>query len=122
VKRQQTGSVVIAFLIVLAASVLANLWLYREWRGEHDKLTVAETKLGEANAATKACNDSIAGLEEAARERGRDAEKARAQAQNDRDAAEKRAQRILSKPPSTPGNDCKSARDRAVDWLMERKP
>jgi hypothetical protein len=122
VRRHQSGSIALAVLIVMALSLLANLWLYREWRGEHDAKVAVETKLTEANKQTKACNDSIGQLETAAFERGQQAEKDRAAAAERNKKHASRADRELATPATTPGNECKSAKDRVSRWLGERKP
>jgi hypothetical protein len=121
-KRHQSGSIAIAFLIVLAVSLLANLALWHEVTVEHDAKVAVEAKLGEANKQTKACNDSIGQLETAAFERGQQAEKDRTAAAERNKKHASRADRELATPATTPGNECKSAKDRISRWLGERKP
>jgi hypothetical protein len=120
-KRNQSGSVVLVFLIVLAASLLANAWLWHAKSEEHDARTAAETKFDTQRAATEACNASVASLEEQAVTRGKENEALRREAATRRKAQESLAQQILSTPATTPGNDCKSAQDRVRNWLKGRK-
>jgi uncharacterized protein HemX len=121
-KRDQSGSIALAVLVILALSLLANVWLWHEKEVEHDGKVKAEANLTTANAATKACNDSIGELEQQAKERKAENDKLRREAESRRKAQESLAQQILSTPATTPGNDCKSAQDRVRNWLKGRKP
>jgi len=120
--KRQAGNVALVVLIVLALSLLANWWLWKSLDGAQHALTAAETKLTAANAETQRCNDSIAGLEEAARKRGAAQEKARAAAAERRRQAEAEAHRIMGTPAAIPGDDCGSAKKRVDDWLRSRQP
>lgn len=118
--NRQAGSIALGVMIVLALSLLANVWLWNAKASEHDARVKAETGLSAANAATQACNDSIAGLEEAARQRGAAQEKQRAAAAERRRRADQSADRILATPATVPGDDCRSAQDRVAAWLKGR--
>ncbi len=120
--KSQRGSVALAFLLVLVASLLANLWLWHAKGEEHDARVTAESKVDQANAQTKACNDSIGELEKQAKERDAENTALRKEAQNRRRSQESLAQQILSTPAAIPGDDCGSAKKRALDWLKGRKP
>lgn len=109
------------FLLVLVASLAANGVLWHEVGKEHDARTAAETSLVTANAATKACNDSVTQLETEARDRAAENTKLRQEAQNRRHAQESLAQQILATPATVPGDDCKSAQDRVRNWLKARR-
>jgi hypothetical protein len=119
--KRQAGSIALIFMLVLAASLLANAWLWRAKGEEHDARTAAETKFGEQRTATEQCNASIAGLEMAAEQRGRKAEANRAAAAARRKKADEDADKVLASPPAKPGDDCGSAKQRIGDWLRSRK-
>lgn len=108
-------------IIALVASLLGNVWLWNEKEAEHDRATSLNTQLATANKATKACNDSIAGLEKAARKQGAQAERARIEAAERRKKRNEQADRELSTPATVPGDDCKSAQDRVKRILSARK-
>jgi hypothetical protein len=119
-RRYQRGSFELVFLLVLAASLLANAWLWRSLGKEHDLRTMADANLQTANSATASCNASIDELEHQARDRAASNAKLIADAQARRRRAERTAQQILATPATVPGDDCKSAQDRVSRWLQER--
>lgn len=123
-KRQQGGYaallLVAGFVLVLLASLAGNRVLYAKWQKAKEATTAAETKLGQANEQTEACNASIAGLEAAARAQGAAGEKARQAAAERRKKRNQGADVELSTPATVPGNDCKSAQDR-VDRILARR-
>ena len=120
--KRQAGSVMLGLLLALAVSVLANAALWRAMGKEHDKSTKLGEQLTQANTATRTCNDSIAGLEAEAKQRGIAAEKARAAAAERRKKANRQADTELSTPATIPGDDCKSAQDRVNRILKARTP
>jgi uncharacterized protein HemX len=121
-KRNQSGSIALAFLIVLALSIAGNALLWHQVTKEHDARTAAETKFDTQVKETQACNDSVTRLEQEAKDRDAENTKLRQEAQNRRRAQEALAQQILSTPPAIPGDDCGSAKKRIADWLKGRKP
>jgi uncharacterized protein HemX len=120
--KRQSGSIALAVLLVLAASLVANAWLWHSLGTEHDARTAAETKFDTQREATKACNASVDRLEQEATKRDAENKDLRREAQTRRRAQESLAQKILSTPPAIPGDDCGSARKRVDDWLKARKP
>lgn len=108
-------------LLAFAATAGTAVYYKHEYDAEHDKRVAAETNLQTANSATKACNDSIDALERRAREVEVAAAAARSEAQAARKRLAARADRELSTPATTPGNDCKSAQDRVRRILGERR-
>lgn len=118
--KRQRGSIALGVMIALALSLFANLWLWKAKTVEHDARTTAEAKLEAANGATKACNDSIASIEEDARAQVKKAEKARVAARNRANALAARADRELATPATVPGDDCRSAQERVRRILTER--
>lgn len=74
----------------------------------------------EARADASACSDATDDLRDLADKRKAEAETARAAAKTVYVTRSKRADAILSKPASVPGDDCRSAADRAAAWLATR--
>lgn len=121
------GAVIGALLLLLSLALIGDFFLFQGYQAEKSRADKAETNLATANkatitanAATKACNDSIAGLEKEAEKRGAEGEAARALARQKAAAKEAKAQRELSTPPTVPGDACKSAQDRVDRILRER--
>lgn len=114
------GAAIGALLLLVACSLLANLFLFSGWQGEKSRADKAAADLVTANGQTEACNKSIAGLEDAAFKRGASAERARETAKRKAADLERQAQTELSTPATTPGNDCKSAQDR-VDRILRQR-
>lgn len=114
---------------LLAVSLLVNLWQINRHVKVEKKLTTAEeaVKTGKRDlkaqvALTQSCSDSVATLKREADE----AEKAHAeaikaaQAKNQTHTA--KAMKILSTPPSVPGDQCKSIVNLVGDWRKGRTP
>lgn len=116
IKGAVLGAVIAALLVLLVVSFS----LHHEWQIEKTRADKLEQDLTNANAATKACNDSIAGLEKAALKRNEVADRERDRARARASSLERRAQRELSTPPAVPGDDCKSAQERVRRILAER--
>lgn len=113
--------------LLLIGSAAGNALLFSEWQGAVKRATTAEANLANANRATeqansntKACNDSIGGLEAAARKAGEEAGTKRAAAQKKSLELQEQAQRELSTPATVPGDDYKSAQDRVSRILRAR--
>jgi ribosomal protein S27AE len=119
--RDQRGSAALYVLIALAVSLLANLVLWNSLDEAQHEVTKLTTTLKTANEATEACNASIAGLEKAAEQRGRDAEKDRRDAEDRARRRKERADKELATPPTVPGDDCRSAQDRVRRAIAGRK-
>jgi uncharacterized protein HemX len=109
-------------LLALALSAYGNVWQWHRNGVEHDARTAAETEFDAQRTATETCNASIANLEQQAKDRDSENTKLRKEAENRRRAQESLAQQILATPPTVPGNDCLSAKDRVTNWLKGRKP
>lgn len=108
-------------LIALALSLATNGVMTKLYLGARDDVTQAEDNADVANAAAATCSASITSLESAAKAQKAQAEVAIAAAEAKAKTRNQSADRILSTPASTPGNDCKSASDRASEWLKARK-
>lgn len=107
-------------LIALLISLASNAALGWAWLGARDDVTALTGQRDEARADASACSDATEALREQADKRAAEAKKATAAARTAAADKQSRAQAILSTPPSVPGNDCASARDRADDWLHGR--
>ena len=108
-------------LIALALSVAGNGVMTKLYLGARDDVTQAKDNADVVNAAAATCSASIVSLESAAKAQQAQSEVAIAAAQAQAKTRAQRADKILSTPASTPGNDCKSASDRATQWLKGRK-
>lgn len=76
--------------------------------------------LKQADEAGKQCSESVdlLRIEADKKEKMHGAEIRNAKSKADK--AKSRAERIMSTPPTAPGNDCQSAADRVNNWLNER--
>lgn len=107
-------------LVALILSIAANVGLGLGYLDQRDKMTRATTNLKTAQDAAESCSKDVERLGVLAARRKVDADKARARAKTAAKTREEMADLILSTPASTPGDDCKSARDRAGSWLAGR--
>jgi hypothetical protein len=114
------GAIIGALLLLIALSAIGNFFLYHGYTHERDRAVKLEAEKKNAADAAASCSASIDGLVKAAEKRGRDAERARADARARADKHRQAADQILTTPASVPGNDCESARDRALNWLHAR--
>lgn len=106
--------------VALAISVACNAAVGWLWLGARDARAVAETQRDEARGGATACSDATEALRTLADRQAAEGRAAVAGAQASAALASKRADRILSRPPTQPGNDCASAQDRVTDWLTSR--
>ncbi len=113
------GLIAVGIAFVLLAGT--TVYLYRANEDLEERLAVAGQNLKDARDAADLCSEAVTRMETSAQQSALkfagELEEARARA----DAKTTKAQRILRTPPSTPGNDCKSAGDRARAWLLERQ-
>ena len=110
-----------SIIVVLIVSIFANVAFGLGYLDQRDALTKARAGLEAANGVAETCSKNTGRLEKLAASRKQDADKARAEARAIAGAGDQRADVILATPATVPGNDCKSARDRAGAWLAERK-
>lgn len=106
--------------LLLALSVAGNAWLGSTYLGARDERTEAIGQRDQARSAATMCSDATEALQEQATRRQVEGQAAIAAARKAALGHEGRAQQILATPASTPGNDCKSADDRARSWLKSR--
>lgn len=114
------GWLTVGLGIALGASVLANIGLTDAYLGARDRATKATTDAANSRTQAKACSDGVLSVRAAADKRAAEAEAARAAAQRDAVLAQRRAQDLLSKRPSVPADDCRSAAVQMDEWLSTR--
>lgn len=111
------GWVYVAAIAVLCASSAAMGWA---WLGARDRVAELTGQRDQANSAARTCSESVIDLQRLAAKRLREGQPAIAAAAKTAQAADQRADQILATPPSTPGDDCKSAQDQVDSWLASR--
>lgn len=101
---------------LLAISLLGNAWQHRSAGKTLERAVTAENSLKTTQNAAKLCSESVRTLsaeaDSAAKAAKIDIEKAKIEA----DERVKKARKIVITPPSVPGDDCRSALERARDW------
>lgn len=114
------GWLTVGLGIALGASVLTNVGLTNAYLGARDRATQAANDATNSRTQAKACSDGVLSVRAAADKRAADAEAARDAAQREALAAQRRAQDLLSKRPSVPADDCRSAAVQMDEWLSTR--
>lgn len=107
---------------LLAASVAGNGILGKAWLGARDDAARASEVAAQQMAAAQQCSDGVASLQTAAEDRAKAAEADRAAALKLAQDATRRAQALLARKPTVPGDNCASARVQIDDWLSTRRP
>lgn len=103
--------------IVLGLSLWGNYHLSGKVDEANRQIGAAQSDANNAKEVAGECSKSVTRLEEDQREREAKAAPV-VQASKDEDKKQQsKAQVILITPPTEPGNDCQSARDRASTWL-----
>lgn len=110
----------VAVLVVVLGLIAGNVTLGYLWLQERDAATIAGEQLADTTRDAKQCSDSVTQLAVIAASDAASAASAVAAAKLTAAQAEQRARRQQSTPPSTPGDDCKSASQRFDRWLTER--
>ncbi len=106
--------------LLLAVSLVVNLLLGWAYLGQRDKAVASGVREIQVTATALECSQGTAQLETQAQARQ---QAARPRIDAAADAARRRQEeaiRILSMPPSTPGDACRSADDRVADWWTRR--
>lgn len=114
------SEIVIALGIALAVSLAGNGWLATAYLGVRDERTEVKGERDQARSAANTCSEQVDQLQAVAATRAASAVQAIAAARKADQAKQSRAQQILSTPATVPGNDCKSADDRARSWIAGR--
>lgn len=106
--------------IILAVSIALNALMFWATTDAMESTAKAIAERDRARADATACSDATEELRDLADKRKAEADKARDAAKRAAASHEQRADAILSRPASVPGDDCKSAADRAEAWLTGR--
>lgn len=117
-----TSGVFTALALALVASLGANAWIGHAYLGARDDVAKATTEAQNSAGLAKACSEGVESMRAAADRRATLAEAATKAANAAQRAAEARAQGLLGKAPSVPGNACASAQAQVDDWLATRGP
>lgn len=114
--------VLAALAIALAISIAGNTALGWAWLGARDQVAALEVERDQAQSAASSCSKGVQELQSKAAVSKAAAAPARAAAAASAAAGDRRADEILASAPSTPADDCKSARDQVDLWLKGRAP
>lgn len=106
--------------IILAISLLSNAALGYAYLGQRDTATVAIVETRQATGAVIACTQATEGLETQAVKRKAAAKPKIEAAAKVAEGKDREADKILSTPAATQGDDCKSAQARVDNWWQER--
>lgn len=106
--------------VSLALSLAGNAVLGKVYLDARDERVEATGARDQARAAASSCSDATEALRELADKQAAEGKVAAAVARRKANSHEQLAQQILATPASTPGDDCKSAQDRARTWLQGR--
>lgn len=116
-----TSGVFTALAVALAVSLGANALIGHAYLAARDDKTKATTEAENSAGLAKACSEGVESLRAAAETRATRAEEAMRAAQAAGKLAEGKAQGLLAKAPTVPGNACASAQAQVDDWLATRK-
>lgn len=106
--------------LLLAVSLVVNLLLGWAYLGQRDKAVASGVREIQVTATALECSQGTAQLEEQAQTRQQAAQPRIDAAADAARRRQEEAIRILSMPPSTPGDACRSADDRVADWWSRR--
>lgn len=106
--------------VALALSGVGNWWLFNERDEGIAALAEVQGALTTANDAAKTCDESVRALQEAATQAQADAKPKIEAAASKNTTHTRKAQVILATPASKPDDVCRSAQDRAIQWLKDR--
>jgi predicted aldo/keto reductase-like oxidoreductase len=113
-----TPTIVLGYL--LAVSVAGNGLLTLSYLTQRDNARSAMDQAERNLTVARQCSDGVAALQTAADERAKAAETQRAAALKLAQDAQRRAQQLLARKPTVPGDACASAREQVDDWLSTR--
>ncbi len=107
-------------LVALMISGAANLFLGNRWLSARDDVVTAQDATKSANQVATECSDGVTKLQKDADDRAKTAEVGRKVAEAAARTAQSKANKLLSAPPSVPGDACASAQAQVNDWLATR--
>jgi hypothetical protein len=105
---------------LLALSVAGNGLLTRSYLEQRDNARSAMDQAERNLTVARQCSDGVAQLQQAAEDRAKAAETERAAALKLAGQAQRRAQQLLVRKPTVPGDNCASTRVQIDDWLSGR--
>lgn len=106
--------------IALAASLAGTAAVGNMYLAKRDEVAALTSDLRQVSRAAEACTKSVEGISAAAQAQTKAALAAMAAAKAAADKRDKAADEELATPASVPGDDCKSAQERADRWLLRR--
>ena len=114
------GYVTIGLGIALGVSLLGNAALTNAYLGQRDDAVTATATSNTNLESARLCSAGVDRLVGQAEQRAREADGQREAAEKARKAAQGRAQELLTRRPTVPGDDCKSTQIQSDDWLSSR--
>lgn len=105
---------------LLAVSVAGNGLMTRAYLGQRDNARSAMDQAERNLNVARECSSGVEALQLAADQRAKVAEDQRAAALKVAQDAQRRAQQLLNRTPTVPGDTCASARAQIDDWLTTR--
>jgi len=103
--------------VMLGLSIIGNVLLFRDRDQIKASLATTEQSLKTSREAGEQCSTSVTRLESEALEAAKVHKKAIVDAVEFERKRQAKARTILSTPATRPGDDCGSAKDRALNWL-----
>lgn len=112
----------ISAILLILALFIGALGFYASWKIRRLEAQIVTLKADAAEnlKVARLCSQSVDDLQTAADARDREFGPAIAAAESAGVARGKKAAALLAKPATVPGNDCRSAEDRARTWMSER--
>lgn len=108
-------------IIALAVLVVANAATGWAWLQSRNEVATLEERVAAAVEVAGQCSRSVSALQADADKRAAAARAAIAAADKRAAAGNQRADQILARAPSVPGNDCASAQAQVDEWLANRQ-
>lgn len=105
---------------ILAISMAANAALGWAYLGQRDKATTEAVQVQQVTTVAQECNKGTEDMAKQAVQRHAAAAPKIEAARRQAEAADKKADEILSTPAAMPGDDCKSAQARVDEWWQVR--
>jgi hypothetical protein len=112
----------LAGLIAIGVLLTSNAVTGWAWLQARDRAAVLQERLDNTVDVARECSRGVDALQAAADKRVAAARAAAAAAAKRAIAGDQRADQILARPATVPGNDCASAQAQIDDWLANRQP
>lgn len=111
----------LAGLIVLAVLLGSNAVTGWAWLQARDRAALLQERIDNTVDVARECSRGVDALKADADRRVAAARAAGAEAARRATAGDQRADQILARPATVPGNDCASAQAQIDDWLSNRQ-